>query len=193
MWGSRPPVSSRPGEEAFSTHYSDVALAETRFCPSRIAIRHAKPPFRLVAVGSLEQLYKAPDVLLNAIGDVPVTVSDLELAWIGGGKYQPQLEAKARVCAWAAGPLPWPGAGRRGGGAELDRADLFVLCRAPRDFLERSSRPWRVAFLASAPQWGAFPSYWSPGTWCRPVRLSPWLARSAKSSLTLAAWHVCLP
>jgi len=117
-----------PGEGAFSTHYSDVELAQAAFVPLHQPRRVAKPPCRLVAVGSLEHLYKAPDVLLDAIGECSRDGFSLELAWIGGGKYQPQLEAKARALSLVPrvrflGQVAASEAIR----AELDRADLFVL------------------------------------------------------------------
>ena len=90
--------------------------------------RDTKLPFRLVAVGTLEQLYKAPDVLLDAIGECSRDGVLLELAWIGGGKHQPQLEARARALGLGSrvrflGQVPAGEAVR----AEFDQADLFVL------------------------------------------------------------------
>jgi glycosyltransferase involved in cell wall biosynthesis len=115
-------------EEAFSTHYSDVELPATAFLPSNRARRDTERPFRLVAVGTLEQLYKAPDVLLDAIGECSRHGVRLELVWIGGGKHQPQLEARARALGLGSrvrflGQVPAGEAVR----AELDQADLFVL------------------------------------------------------------------
>ncbi|HKM52365.1 MAG TPA: glycosyltransferase family 4 protein [Isosphaeraceae bacterium] len=117
-----------PGEEPFSTHYSDVELAATAFVPSNRPRRDTKLPFRLVAVGTLEQLYKAPDVLLDAIGECSRDGVSLELTWIGGGKHQPQLETRARALGLGSrvrflGQVPAGEAVR----AELDQADVFVL------------------------------------------------------------------
>ena len=116
------------GKAAFSTHYSDVELVETAFVPLHRSKRDMKRPLRLVAVGSLEQLYKAPDVLLEAIGKCSRDGISLELAWVGGGRYQPQLEARARALGLGPrvrflGQFPAGEAVR----TELDRADLFVL------------------------------------------------------------------
>ena len=112
----------------FSTYFSDVELTETAFVP---VYRHgcsAKSFFRLVAVGSLEHLYKAPDVLLEAIRRCVRDGIDLELVWIGGGKHQMQIEAQAQALGLGTrvkfpGQLPAGEAVRE----EMDRADVFVL------------------------------------------------------------------
>ena len=58
-----------------------------RFCPYEPAKRVSKPSLQIVAVGTSEQLYKAPDVLLGAIGECSSDGVGLVLAWVGGGKY----------------------------------------------------------------------------------------------------------
>jgi len=112
----------------YSTHYSDVELPQLAFAPPSWPTRQNDCLIRLIFVGTLEQLYKAPDVLLDAVGQCFRQGLDLELVLIGGGKYQQQLEARAEALGLGLrvrflGQLP---AGEAVC-SELDRADLFVL------------------------------------------------------------------
>jgi len=129
----------------FSTYYSDVELPEDAFVLSNRDSRMRRPSIRIISVGSLEQLYKAPDVLLDAVGRCVREGLDLELVWVGGGKHQPQLEAQVRLLGLDSrvrflGQVPAGEAVR----AELDRADLFVLASRteglPRAMIEAMAR-----------------------------------------------------
>jgi glycosyltransferase involved in cell wall biosynthesis len=79
-------------------------------------------------VGTQAQLYKAPDVLIDAVATCVREGLDLKLVLVGDGKHRAELEAQAaalglreRVCF--RGQLTAGDAVR----AELDQADLFVL------------------------------------------------------------------
>ena len=117
-----------PAPETFTATYSSVELPE-EFLAAQPRDRCAgKRSFHLVSVGSLDHLYKAPDVLIDAVGECISRGWDLELTLVGGGQRQAALESRAgrlglanRVCFL--GQLPAV-AGVR---SELDRADLFVL------------------------------------------------------------------
>ena len=129
------------GPGTHTVHYSDVQIeGAIAPCPrvergnGRLSERQGaaampfSPPWRLVTVGSLEQLYKAPDVLIDAVGECAHRGIDLRLTVVGDGKHRAELESRAarlglgdRVCF--RGRLPAGEAIR----AELDRADLFVL------------------------------------------------------------------
>jgi glycosyltransferase involved in cell wall biosynthesis len=79
-------------------------------------------------VGTLAHLYKAPDVLINAVGACVREGLNIELVFVGSGRYQPQLEAQAAALGLRArvqfyGQIVSAHAVR----CELDRADLFVL------------------------------------------------------------------
>ncbi len=102
-------------------------------------------PWELGFLGSLEQLYKAPDVLLRAAATCRRRGINLRLTLAGGGRFRPTLERLARDLRLDAavrflGPLP-PGAPIA---AFLDSLDLFVLpsrCEGlPRALLEAMSR-----------------------------------------------------
>lgn len=111
----------------FSTHYSDVLLTPASFVAGP---RSARPgtPARLLLVGSLAQLYKAPDVLIDAVAACVRDGLALELTIVGGGKHQSELEARAAAHGLAGavrftGNLAQPEAMH----AELDLADLYVM------------------------------------------------------------------
>src|SRR4029077_15077047 len=116
-----------PAPHAFTTHYSSIELPDTAFVE---APRRTVPngSARLILVGTLVQLYKAPDVLIDAVGACVREGVKVELAFVGSGRYQPQLEARAAALGVATrvqfrGQVASAAAVR----AELDRADLFVL------------------------------------------------------------------
>jgi len=84
--------------------------------------------WNLLFVGSLAQLYKAPDILINAVAICVQEGIDLKLTMVGDGKHRSDLEAqvaalglKERVCF--RGQLTAGNAVQ----AELDQADLFIL------------------------------------------------------------------
>jgi glycosyltransferase involved in cell wall biosynthesis len=117
-----------PGEEAFSTHYSSVELSEQAFVSTPRPICQEKRRMRLVFVGTLAQLYKAPDVLIDAVALCAQGGLDLELVLVGDGKHRAELEAQAAARGIGqrvrfTGRLPSGDAVR----AQLDGADLFVL------------------------------------------------------------------
>ena len=111
----------------FSVGVSDVDL------PERALVSSSRLPcqggtFNLIFVGTMAQLYKAPDVLIDAVAACVQEGLDLKLTLIGDGKHRSELEARAKSL----------GLGERvsflgqlSGGdaviAQLDLADLFVL------------------------------------------------------------------
>lgn len=110
------------------TSYSSIDLPDEAF------VREPRLPGptgrtnRIVFVGSLEQLYKGPDVLIDAVAIAVRHGADLEMTMIGDGKHRHELEARARDRGLTdrvrfTGHLP-PGDPIRD---ELDHADLFVL------------------------------------------------------------------
>ena len=115
-----------PAPHAFTTHYSSIDLPNTAFVE---APRRTVPngSARVILVGTLAQLYKAPDVLIDAVATC-CAEADVQLVIVGSGRHQLALEQRAkarglgdRVCF--RGQLITPLDVR----AELDRADLFVL------------------------------------------------------------------
>jgi glycosyltransferase involved in cell wall biosynthesis len=116
-----------PAPDAFVTHYSSIELADEAYVRAPPAIRPAGVPQRVVLVGSLEQLYKGPDVLIEALTLSIAAGHDLHATIVGDGKHRDELQALARARQVAerirfTGRLPAGDAVR----AELDRADVFV-------------------------------------------------------------------
>src|SRR5205814_1087186 len=112
---------------AYSVGVSDVQLP-----PDALASAPRQPrrggELRLVTVGSLEQLYKAPDVMIDAVAECVRVGTEVRLVIVGDGKYRPELEARARSRGVAdrvefRGQLPAGRAVRD----ELDSADVFLL------------------------------------------------------------------
>ena len=112
---------------AFTTHYSSIQLDDDAFVA---APRQARTDGRrrVVTVMSLEQMYKAPDILIRSVGECIARGIDMELEIIGDGRHRPELEALSAELALNrrvtfAGQLASAAAVR----THLDAADLFVL------------------------------------------------------------------
>ena len=117
-----------PAPNSFATYYSDVELPDIAFAKVARSPRDSMDRFNLICVGTLAQLYKAQDVLINAVNLCVNQGLDLKLTLVGDGKHRQELEAQTanlgieeRVCF--RGQLTAGQAVRQ----ELDRADLFVL------------------------------------------------------------------
>lgn len=113
---------------AFVTSYSSIDLPDEAFVAHPRAYTDIKRPVRLAFVGSLEQLYKGPDVLVDAVGLAVARGTDLELLMVGDGRHRPELVARADRLGLSQrvrflGHVP-PGEGVR---AVFDAADVFVL------------------------------------------------------------------
>jgi glycosyltransferase involved in cell wall biosynthesis len=111
-----------------SVGISNVVLTAQHFRDVPRSVYSDGRPFRLVMVGTLEQLYKAPDVLISAVAECVRGQLDLQLTVVGGGQYRDLLERQARGLGIAErirflGHLSRPEDVR----AVLDQSDLFVL------------------------------------------------------------------
>ncbi|HTU17126.1 MAG TPA: glycosyltransferase [Gemmataceae bacterium] len=126
-------------------YYSDVLLPPAAWTSEPRPIRPQARSFTLVMVGTLEQLYKAPDRLIEAVAVCVRRGLDLRLVFVGGGQYQPVLAAQAATLGLGErvvflGQVASSDAVR----ATLDSADLFVLpshCEGlPRAMIEAMAR-----------------------------------------------------
>ena len=98
-----------------------LRLGPRRFDPSQKV-------FVLATVATLEQLYKGPDVLIDAVAECLRGHLDVRLIIVGDGKHRRALEARA-LRAGAADRIVFRGhlASRAAVRDVLDEADLFVL------------------------------------------------------------------
>jgi glycosyltransferase involved in cell wall biosynthesis len=117
-----------PGPSAYTTHYSSIELPDAAFVSVPRSPRPEARTFNLIIVGTLAQLHKAPDVLIDAVGACVEEGLDLQLVSVGDGKSRPELEAQTAALGLGGrvrflGQLPAGEAVR----AQLDQADLFVL------------------------------------------------------------------
>lgn len=114
-------------EGVFHTHYSNVelgpdGLAECLHTPKQ------QGPYHLVTVGSLAQLYKGTDVLIEAVARCVHAGIDLTAVVVGGGKYQPDFMKQSERLGM--GPrIKFLGHVTAGEPIRniLDASDLFVL------------------------------------------------------------------
>lgn len=107
---------------------SDVEIPADALVPGPRPKIAAPRRIRLITVGGLAQLYKAPHILIDAVAACIQGGLDLELVLVGDGKHRAELEAQAARLGVGEriqfrGQLTAGAAVR----AELDRADLFVL------------------------------------------------------------------
>jgi phosphatidylinositol alpha-1,6-mannosyltransferase len=112
---------------AFVTQCSDVVLPSWGFADVPPRCRSVGP-YRLIAVGSLEQKYKGFDVLISALGLLRGRGRDVSLDIVGDGRRRRLLEKRAMAEGLTssvrfAGRLPGPEAVRE----KLRTADVFVL------------------------------------------------------------------
>ena len=137
---SRYPVASG----AYSASYSSVELPESAFLtPPTEEMENrrlmsdfpeivrenaaAKTSVRLVFVGSLEQMYKAPDILLAAIAQCLRSGINLELTILGDGRYRVLLERQAQRLGISDRVRFRGQVDAQAVRDQYDRADLFVL------------------------------------------------------------------
>jgi len=138
----------------WTTHYSSLDLSddsiidEQKFAERLAALRNAvdgKRPFRICHIGSMSALYKAQDVLIEAVAICRKKKFDTELTLLGDGKYQQMFIEKVKQlgilnCVNFAGRVP----PRQPVFEYLDAADMFVLPSLaeglPRSLIEAMAR-----------------------------------------------------
>jgi glycosyltransferase involved in cell wall biosynthesis len=117
-----------PGPDAFSTYFSNVDLRGEFLVDAPRGAPDANKRFELVLVGTLAQMYKAPDVLIRAIEKCVREGLDLQLTLIGSGRHVEELEALAKSLGIGDRMIFRGQVFRRDEvKAELDAADLFML------------------------------------------------------------------
>lgn len=112
----------------FSIGVSDVELGEETFVSQPRYYQEKIAPLTLIFVGTMAQLYKAPDVLINAVAVCVRDGLDIQLVLIGNGQYRGELEAQSQRLGIGKkviflGQLQAGEVVR----SHLDRSDIFVL------------------------------------------------------------------
>jgi glycosyltransferase involved in cell wall biosynthesis len=132
---------------AFQVGFSDVQLSHDFVAPGpRSAVPRSRAeldtwpsvagageqsirrPIRLISVGTFEQLYKGPDVLVDAVGACIRRGLDLALCFVGGGAYLEEIRRRAERLR-IGDRVRFEGyiSSRPDLVARLDASDLFVL------------------------------------------------------------------
>lgn len=112
----------------YSVGVSDVELSNGALLCAPRSLHQNAQTFNLIFVGTLAQLYKAPDILINAVSICVQEGLNLKLILVGEGKHQEELEAQVAKLSLEErirflGQLSASDDVRE----QLDRADLFVL------------------------------------------------------------------
>lgn len=79
----------------FVTYASNVRIPNSSFSTRTYKEKPISNPIKLLSIGSLEQMYKAPDVVLKAIRILKDKGVKCELVWLGSGKYHSSMEELA--------------------------------------------------------------------------------------------------
>jgi glycosyltransferase involved in cell wall biosynthesis len=117
-----------PAPGAHAVACSDIDLPDEAFARGVRLPQPEQRAFHLLLVGSLQQLYKGPDVLLRALAVNVGRGLDLRLTILGEGRHRPEMERLALQLGLGdrvrfAGLLPAGDPVR----ALMDDSDLFVL------------------------------------------------------------------
>lgn len=112
----------------FNTYYSSIQLEPSDFVDTPRTLSIGKRPLELVSVGTLAQMYKAPDVLIKAIGVCVKNGLDIRLSMVGDGRFRPELE-RLTTTLGLQGHVSFLGRLKSGDPVrrQLDKADLFIL------------------------------------------------------------------
>ena len=137
----------------WSTYYSSIELPDNAIIESaaihqrieRIRKRNANKPWRICYAGTMAQLYKAPDVLIDAVAQCLSDGLNVELVMLGDGQYRGQLEQQAKRLG-ISNRVRFPGMFPNGPALyeQLDLSDLYVLPSRqeglPRSIIESMAR-----------------------------------------------------
>lgn len=80
-----------PSQDAFQISASDVQIMSEQL-PHIVKSIRSKAVYTLLAIGSLEQMYKAPDVVLKALAMLKERGIHCRLIWLGAGLYKKDME-----------------------------------------------------------------------------------------------------
>lgn len=115
-------------DQAFTTTYSSIQLEGTAFAQNARKTKNRDARFNIIFVGSLAQMYKAPEILFDAVARCLKKGMDLQLLVLGDGKHRYWLEGRSETLG-IGGRVKFLGEVSAGDRVRsyLDQADLFVL------------------------------------------------------------------
>jgi glycosyltransferase involved in cell wall biosynthesis len=82
-------------KNAYNTFASDVFI-DVNNPVSEAKKMISSDEIQLISIGSLDQMYKSPDILLKAVEMLVIKGINVKLTWLGKGKYQQEMENLAR-------------------------------------------------------------------------------------------------
>lgn len=85
-----------PNKRAITTHASNVILRRESISSVPKRLDTDPETLKLISIGSLEQLYKAPDIVLEAIHRLVKNGVKLELVWLGDGVHKNSMVQLAK-------------------------------------------------------------------------------------------------
>ena len=114
--------------DAFTTHYSSVTMPDMEILSQARSNIHDRTRIELITVTTLRQLYKAPDLLIDAFSDCVKAGLVLSLTIVGDGRFRPELEGRVARLGMS-GRITFTGNLQAGKAVleRLDGADIFVL------------------------------------------------------------------
>lgn len=113
--------------DAFETHYSSIHLTNDFLVDQ--PNKYVKPLYspRIISVGGIEKMYKAPDVMLDSIAHLNEMGVTPKLLWLGGGRYRDEMITRSQQLG-IEDQVSFPGrVDSEKVKVELSRSDLFVL------------------------------------------------------------------
>jgi glycosyltransferase involved in cell wall biosynthesis len=128
----------------FSTYYSSIDLTDADYVQMP-RLYGGDRSLTLISVGTFAQLYKAPDVIIEAVAQCVQAGLSLKLVFVGDGLYRRELENRVAALGLT-DHVQFCGELRAGNAvqAQLDQADLFILPSRqeglPRAMLEAMAR-----------------------------------------------------
>lgn len=118
----------KPSVDSYTTSLSDVIINEEDFLsPSLRASKQSDDVFRIISVGSLEQMYKSPNILLKSIKEVIDKGFLVHLNWLGDGVYKEDMIKLANELGIEDYVTFSGNVGKAEVKKNLEYADLFVL------------------------------------------------------------------
>ena len=119
---ARYPVS----KNSFTISASNVQLIEGNI-PDKCKILQNKDMYKLLSIGSLEQMYKAPDIVLRALALLKERGINFKLKWLGDGFYKNEMQILANKLNLTENVVFLGNVPRLVVERELKEADLFLL------------------------------------------------------------------